>query len=51
MADKPGFEERTALMRNAAKQLRELADIVLAEVQHMEAAQSRFAARKTKAGK
>lgn len=46
MEDKqPSFPERTETLRRTAFALREAADIVLAEVQHMEAAQQRFAAR------
>ena len=43
--DKTSFTERLALLRKTAEQLRTAAEIVLAEVQHMEAAQQRFAAR------
>ena len=43
--DKTSFTERLALLRKTAEQLRTAAEIVLAEVQHMEAAQRRFAAR------
>jgi hypothetical protein len=43
MDTQPSFAERTALLRDTAHQLRNAADIVLAEVQHMEAAQARFA--------
>lgn len=45
MDNQPGFGERTALLRKAALDLRSIAETVLAEVQHMEAAQARFAAR------
>ena len=37
------FAQRTALLKETALQLRSAADIVLGEVQHMEAAQERFA--------
>ncbi|MFN0217357.1 MAG: hypothetical protein ACKVP4_00940 [Hyphomicrobium sp.] len=43
--DKTSFTERLALLRQTAVQLQTAAEIVLAEVQHMEAAQRRFAAR------
>ena len=52
MDNQPSFAQRTALLRETALQLRSAADIVLAEVQHMEAAQARFAQKaqaKTKA--
>ena len=41
----PSFGERTKRLKDAAEQLRTVADVVLAEVQHMEAAQTRFAQR------
>ena len=44
----PTFAERTATLKETAVALARAADIVLAEVQHMEAAQERFAARKAK---
>ncbi len=48
------FAERTAKLKETAYLLKQCAETVLAEVQHMEAAQERFAARaktrKTKAG-
>lgn len=40
------FAERTALLRQTAFDVKHAAEIVLAEVQRMEAAQERFAARK-----
>jgi hypothetical protein len=43
------FAERTALLRQTAFDLKHAAEIVLAEVQRMEAAQQRFAARKPQA--
>lgn len=43
MDTQPSFAERTALLKETAHQLRNAADVVLAEVQHMEAAQARFA--------
>jgi hypothetical protein len=39
------FAERTALMRQTAFELKTAAETVLAEVQRMEAAAERFAAR------
>lgn len=42
----PSFKERTALLRDGALQLRAIAETVLAEVQHMEAAQTRFATKR-----
>lgn len=42
----PSFAERTETLRRTAFALKEAAETVLAEVQHMEAAQQRFAARK-----
>ena len=41
----PSFAQRTAQLKEIAFQLKNAADIVLAEVQHMEAAQERFAQR------
>jgi len=43
--DNISFKERLALLRETAAQLRTAAEVVLAEVQHMEAAQRRFVAR------
>lgn len=43
--EKISFKERLALLRETAEQLRHAAEVVLAEAQHMEAAQLRFAAR------
>jgi hypothetical protein len=43
MDNQPSFAERTKLLRETAFQLKNIADVVLAEVQHMEAAQERFA--------
>jgi len=45
MDTKPSFHERLALMRETAEDLARAAEVVLAEAQHMEAAQKRFAAR------
>jgi len=39
------FAERTAALKHAALQIKECAEVVLAEAQRMEAAQSRFAQR------
>jgi hypothetical protein len=44
----PSFAERTANLRETAYRLKECAETVLTEVQHMEAAQTRFAARREK---
>ena len=52
MDNQPSFAERTKQMRETAYQLKNAADVVLAEVQHMEAAQERYAQKakaKTKA--
>jgi 3-methyladenine DNA glycosylase AlkD len=43
--DNPTFTERTAALKQAANQFKECAEIVLAEAQRMEVAQSRFAQR------
>jgi hypothetical protein len=43
MDNQPSFAERTKLLRETAFQLKNIADVVLVEVQHMEAAQERFA--------
>ena len=43
--NQPNFAERTKRMKDAAEELRTIADVVLEEVQHMEAAQTRFAER------
>jgi hypothetical protein len=43
MDNQPSFAERTARLKETALQLRSAADNVLEEVQHMEAAQARFA--------
>jgi hypothetical protein len=43
MENQPSFAERTKRLKEIAFQLKNAADIVLAEVQHMEAAQERFA--------
>lgn len=40
------FEERTQTMKQAAHDLRGIAEYLLTEVIHMEAAQQRFAERK-----
>ena len=52
MDTQPSFAERTKKLKETAFQLKNAADIVLGEVQHMEAAQERFAQKakaKTKA--
>lgn len=46
----PTFAERTAATKQTAEQLKACADIVLAEAQRMETAQSRFAQRLGKRG-
>ena len=43
MDNQPSFAQRTAQLKETAFQLKSAADVVLAEVQHMEAAQARFA--------
>jgi hypothetical protein len=43
MDNQPSFAQRTAQLKDIAFQLKNAANIVLAEVQHMEAAQARFA--------
>ena len=43
MDNQNNFAERTKQLKETAFQLRNAAEIVLAEVQHMEAAQERFA--------
>jgi hypothetical protein len=43
--DNPNFAERIAALKQVAKELQQCAETVLAEVQRMEAAQSRFAQR------
>ncbi len=43
MDTKATFAERAKLLKETAQRLRQAAEIVLAEVQHMEAAQTRFA--------
>ena len=43
MDNQPSFAQRTAQLKDIAFQLKNAADVVLAEVQHMEAAQERFA--------
>ena len=48
MDNKPNFGERVKLLRETACKLREAAEIVLAEVQHMEAAAQRFHQRADK---
>ena len=51
MDNKPNFAERVQVLRETAYELREAADIVLAEVQHMEAAAQRFQQRAEKRGR
>ena len=43
MDNQPSFAQRTKRLKETAYQLKNAAEIVLAEVQHMEAAQERFA--------
>jgi hypothetical protein len=43
MENQPSFAERTKQLKEIAFQLKNAAEFVLAEVQHMEAAQERFA--------
>ena len=43
MENQPSFAERTKRLKEIAFQLKNAADVVLVEVQHMEAAQERFA--------
>ena len=45
MDNNSSFAQRTAQLKEIAFQLKNAADVVLAEVQHMEAAQERFAQR------
>ena len=45
MDNQPNFAERTAKLKATAYALREAAETVLAEVQHMEAAAQRFQRR------
>ena len=47
MDNQPSFAQRTAQLKETAYQLKNAADVVLAEVQHMEAAQARFAQKAT----
>ncbi len=52
MENQPSFAQRAKQLRETAYQLKSAADVVLSEVQHMEAAQERFAQKakaKTKA--
>jgi hypothetical protein len=51
MDNKPNFGERVQVMRGAAKQLREIAELVATEVIHMEAAAQRFQQRADKRGR
>jgi hypothetical protein len=46
MDNKPSFETRIRALREAAATLRATANVIMTEVLHMEAAQSRFEARK-----
>ena len=46
MDNKPSFEARIRALKDAAETLRTAAEVVMTEVLHMEAAQSRFEARK-----
>ena len=43
MDNQPSFAQRTKQLKDIDFQLKNAADVVLAEVQHMEAAQERFA--------
>ena len=47
MDNSSSFAQRTAQLKEIAFQLKNAADIVLAEVQHMEAAQAGFAQKAT----
>ena len=47
MDNQPSFAQRTKQLKETAYQLEAAAEIVLAEVQHMEAAQERFAQKAT----
>ena len=47
MDNQPSFAQRTTQLKEIAFQLKNAADVVLAEVQHMEAAQARFAQKAT----
>jgi len=52
MDNQPSFAQRTKQLKDIAFQLKNAAEVVLSEVQHMEAAQERFAQKakaKTKA--
>jgi hypothetical protein len=51
MDTKPNFGERVKLLRETAYTLRNAAEIVLTEVQHMEAAAQRFQERADKRGR
>lgn len=48
MEQGPSFAERTATLKETAYALQRAAEVVLAEVHHMEAAQARFTARRSK---
>jgi hypothetical protein len=51
MDNKPTFTERVTVLRETAYKLREAAETVLSEVQHMEAAAKRFEQRADKRGR
>ena len=51
MDHKPNFGERVKLLRETAYKLRDAAEVVLTEVQHMEAAAERFRQRAEKRGR
>jgi hypothetical protein len=51
MDNQPNFAERTAKLKATAYALREAAETVLAEVQHMEAAAKRFQERVERKGR
>ena len=46
MDNKPSFEQRISALKGAAEAIRSAAEVVMTEVLHMEAAQSRFQSRK-----
>ena len=45
-SEQPSFAERTALLSDAANQLKVLADVVMLEALHMKAAEKRFSERR-----
>ncbi len=48
MSQEPTFAERTATLKETAYAIKNAAEVVLAEVQRMEAAQARFAEKRSK---